>query len=248
MQPGLRHAHLNRWLALLPHHEHRTARRPRNDISRLVILAGTLVAERRDRSVDEPRIQLGKRIVAEAERIEVAERERLDQEIGALDQLFQQLAPVGIFEVERDRSLAGLKSEEIQAAVQARLVVEEGRDLARRASLGGSTLITSAPMSANILPQSAPFSSLRSSIRNPLSSSERISQSTSHGYRGRRDTRPNVFRRKLKSGPSQAHRRYSSRLHVLNTQSFSIWRDSPRCGAWCRDFENICPPSLSAIG
>src|SRR5262245_36209827 len=39
---------------------------------------------------------------------------------------------------------------------------------------GGSTLMTSAPMSAKILPHSAPFSSARSSIRNPLSSSDPI--------------------------------------------------------------------------
>src|SRR5215469_11195837 len=39
---------------------------------------------------------------------------------------------------------------------------------------GGSTLMTSAPMSAKILPHSAPFSSVRSSIRNPLSSSDTI--------------------------------------------------------------------------
>src|ERR1700687_4501679 len=39
---------------------------------------------------------------------------------------------------------------------------------------GGSTLITSAPMSAKILPHNAPLSSARSSILNPLSSSELI--------------------------------------------------------------------------
>src|SRR5579875_2788241 len=39
---------------------------------------------------------------------------------------------------------------------------------------GGSTLITSAPISANIFPQIAPLSSVRSSIRSPLSSSHVI--------------------------------------------------------------------------
>ena len=39
---------------------------------------------------------------------------------------------------------------------------------------GGSTLITSAPRSANILPHSAPFSSVKSSSRNPLSNSDGI--------------------------------------------------------------------------
>src|ERR1019366_10540650 len=41
---------------------------------------------------------------------------------------------------------------------------------------GGSTLITSAPRSANILPHSAPFSSVKSSSRNPLSNSDGIGE------------------------------------------------------------------------
>src|ERR1039457_6923078 len=39
---------------------------------------------------------------------------------------------------------------------------------------GGSILITSAPRSANILPHNAPFSSVKSSSRNPLSNSDGI--------------------------------------------------------------------------
>src|SRR5208283_1514077 len=41
---------------------------------------------------------------------------------------------------------------------------------------GGSTLITSAPRSANILPHNAPFSSVKSSSRNPLSNSDGIGE------------------------------------------------------------------------
>src|SRR5271166_6370430 len=44
---------------------------------------------------------------------------------------------------------------------------------------GGSTLITSAPKSANILPHNAPFSSVKSSSRNPLSNSDGIDEQTS---------------------------------------------------------------------
>ena len=51
-----------------------------------------------------PRIQLGQRVVAESKRIQVAERERFDDEIRSLDQFEQQLAAVGTFEIERDRS------------------------------------------------------------------------------------------------------------------------------------------------
>src|SRR6202046_5900556 len=40
--------------------------------------------------------------------------------------------------------------------------------------VGGSTLITSAPRSANILPHNAPFWSVKSSSRNPLSNSDGI--------------------------------------------------------------------------
>src|SRR5579859_141195 len=43
----------------------------------------------------------------------------------------------------------------------------------------GSTLITSAPMSAKILPHKAPFSSVRSSIRKPFKSSEPIDRDSS---------------------------------------------------------------------
>src|SRR5271167_1800959 len=41
---------------------------------------------------------------------------------------------------------------------------------------GGSTLITSAPRSANILPHNAPFSSVKSSSRNPFSNSDGIGE------------------------------------------------------------------------
>src|SRR5579884_2914841 len=46
---------------------------------------------------------------------------------------------------------------------------------------GGSTLITSAPISAKSLPHSAPFSSVRSSITKPLSSSHVIAIRLAYG-------------------------------------------------------------------
>ena len=73
VQSGLRQAHLNRRLALLAHQVHHAAGRPGDDVGPVVILAGTGVAERRDRRIDESRIFLRERVVAEADRIEIAE-------------------------------------------------------------------------------------------------------------------------------------------------------------------------------
>src|SRR5579872_469577 len=96
MKPRLRKRHLNRRLTLLAHQIHHSARRPCNDIRPFVVLAGTLVAERSYRRMDEARIELRERAVAQPDRIEIPERKRFDEEIAFAGEFGDDRATVGI--------------------------------------------------------------------------------------------------------------------------------------------------------
>ena len=174
VQSRLRKRHLNRRLTFLAHQVHHSARRPANDIRPLVVFAGALVAEGRYRRVDESRIQLRERVVAEPDRIEVAERKRLDQEVAFRREVGDHRATVGGIEIGGDGFFSGLVCDEVEAAIGPTSSSRNGGMRRVEHPPGGSTLITSAPRSAKILPHIAPFSSVRSSIRKPLSSSEAI--------------------------------------------------------------------------
>ena len=64
--------------------------------------------------IDEARIDLVHRLDAEAEPLHDAGREILHQHVGALDHLDQQVAPLRVLQVERDRALVGVEHRERQ--------------------------------------------------------------------------------------------------------------------------------------
>ena len=136
VQSGLRQAHLNRRLTFLAHQVHHPAGRPRDDVGPVVILAGTGVAERRDRRVDESRIFLRERVVAETDRIEIAKRMRLDQKIRLRRELRNYRAPIVSREIRRHGFFPRMIRDRIKAMVGVSFVFEIRRDTPRRASRG----------------------------------------------------------------------------------------------------------------
>ena len=101
-----------------------------------VILAGTGVAERRDRRIDESRIFLRERVVAETDRIEIAERMRLDQKVGLRREIGDERAPVGSVEIRGHGFFSRVIGDRIKAVVGIGFVFEIRRDAPRRASAG----------------------------------------------------------------------------------------------------------------
>src|SRR4051812_20013380 len=64
-----------------------------------------VLAESRDRAVDQPRINLQQRLVTEPQRLERARPIVLDQDIGAGDQLLEDLAAGFLLQIQGDRPL-----------------------------------------------------------------------------------------------------------------------------------------------
>ena len=73
-----------------------------------------------DRAVDEARVLLAQALVADAEAVEHARAERLEQHVGVADQPQQHLLAGGRLEVDPDRALAPVERQE-QGAAGARL-------------------------------------------------------------------------------------------------------------------------------
>ncbi len=135
MQSRLRQAHLERRLTFLAHQVHHAAGRPAHDVGPLIILARARVAERSNRGVDEARIALGERVVAEANRVEMTERQRLDEEIRVRGELGDDRAAIGAREICGDRFFSSVKRDRIKASIRVRDVFEKWRDTPRRAAL-----------------------------------------------------------------------------------------------------------------
>src|SRR6185295_8344009 len=66
-----------------------------------------------DREVDQPRIDLAKRLVAEAESFESAERVVLAEDVDLLHQLAEDLAAVVALQIERDAALVRVEQQEV---------------------------------------------------------------------------------------------------------------------------------------
>ena len=78
---------------------------------------GTVAPERRHRDHDEPRIDRAHRFVAEPEPIHHAGTEILDQDVGDLDQPFQDFDSARAREIERDAPLAAIGGIEDRGAL-----------------------------------------------------------------------------------------------------------------------------------
>ena len=119
-----RRAELHRMHVLGAGHRHDAGGRLDHVVVGGLAAARALLAERRERGIDQPRIDLRQRLVAEAERLERAGAIVLDEHVGGGDQLLQHLA-VGLgLQVERDRALVRRLGQERGAhvAVVERLV------------------------------------------------------------------------------------------------------------------------------
>ena len=101
-----------------------------------VVLAGTGVAERRDRRVNESRIFLRERVVAKPDRIEIAERMRLNEKVRLRREIRDQRASVGSVEIRSHGFFARVIRDRIQTVVGVGFVFEIRRDAPRRASAG----------------------------------------------------------------------------------------------------------------
>ena len=69
--------------------------------------------------------------VAYAQLFQVARRERLDNEVGGLDQLFKYLASFGFFDIEGDAFFIGVIGEPVKAFFGVGLAAPEPPDIAR---------------------------------------------------------------------------------------------------------------------
>ena len=134
VQSSLRQTHLQRRFPFLAHQVHRAAGRPRDDVGPVVIFARTGVAERRDRRIDQPRIFLRHRVVTESDRIEIAERIRLDEKVGLRREIGDKRAPVSIAKIRRHRFFPRVIGDRVQAVLGISLVIQIRRDAPRRAS------------------------------------------------------------------------------------------------------------------
>jgi hypothetical protein len=122
-------------------HIHRPAERVGHDIRPAMVPPRTGLAESRDRGEDERWISRGKRLVAEPERVEPSGGERLDHEVGPHHQLVKALAIVGVFGIELDGALVGIREEMEHTPLGIRLAPDEGTDPTQRippATLGAN--------------------------------------------------------------------------------------------------------------
>ena len=112
-----RRAELHRMHVLGAGHRHDAGGRLDDVVVGGLPAARAVLAEGRERGVDQPRIDLRQRLVAEAERLERAGAIVLDEHVGGGDQLLQDLA-IGLrLQVERDRALVGGLGQERRAHV-----------------------------------------------------------------------------------------------------------------------------------
>src|SRR4051794_18835524 len=90
-----------------------------------------VAAEALDRRVDQPRVELLERIPAEAEAVERARPEILQQHVRLLDDLLEQPLAVVRLQVEGQAALVGVEQEEKQAVGALPLEMHGARDVAR---------------------------------------------------------------------------------------------------------------------
>src|SRR5262245_66166143 len=99
-----------------------------------------MLAESRERSIDQARIDRGKFFVAQAQRFERTWPVVLHEYVGSQNQFFQNVSVSRLFEVERKRTFVGSLSEESRAhlaAVELPVGAREPRSEERRVGKEG---------------------------------------------------------------------------------------------------------------
>ena len=112
-----RRAELDRVHVRGPGHRHQAGGRLDHVVVGGLPAARPVLAERRERGVDQPRIDRREILVAEAERVERAGPIVLDEHVGGGGQLLQGRAILLVLQVERDRALVGGLGQEAGAHV-----------------------------------------------------------------------------------------------------------------------------------
>ena len=132
----LRAGQRDRRVALLARHVEGAAQRARDQVGAAVVAVRPGLPEAGDRREHEPRVQRAQRFVAEPERVQVARRKRLHDDVGASGQPLQDLASLGPRRIERDAPLTRIRVEEGEARVVPGRVAPERRDAPRRVAAG----------------------------------------------------------------------------------------------------------------
>ena len=114
-------AELDRVHVLGAGHRHDAGRRLDDVVIGGLVAARAVLSERRERGIDQARIDFRQRLVAQPERLERAGAVVLHEHVGGLDQRFEDFAVALLLEVERHRALVGGLGQELGAH---QLVVE----------------------------------------------------------------------------------------------------------------------------
>ncbi len=114
-----RRAELHRMHVLRAGHRHDPGRGLDHVVIGGLVAARPLLAEGRERGVDQPRVDRGQRVIAQPQGIERAGPVILDEHIGGGDELLEDLAVFLLLEVERNRALVGGLRQEARAHVAA---------------------------------------------------------------------------------------------------------------------------------
>ena len=106
LQPDLLDPHAQRRPVDVATLVHDPAQRPEHQIRCLQVTVGAGLSERRDRDMDERRIERLQRLIPQPQALEVSDGVRFDEEVGTLQQLPQLITPLGCLDIERDAALA----------------------------------------------------------------------------------------------------------------------------------------------
>ena len=155
-----------------PGHRHQAALALRDLVVAGAVRLGTVVPEAGDRADHQPRVELVEPLDGEAEPVEDADPEVLQQHVGAAYQRRQHLGVGRVLEVEDDRLLVAVGRHEVRrvlvVARRPRRPTAGPRPGCRRRS-ALSTLITRAPRSPSIIAACGPA---RARVRSTTSTSD----------------------------------------------------------------------------
>ena len=110
-QVGDRHAHLHRWAVGTARRAHDAAHALGNEVVAAAVRVGPGLPEARDRTVDEPRIDLPQRLVVDAEPARHARPIVFDQHVGGCDQPCEDGDGFRPLQVEREAALVPVHGE-----------------------------------------------------------------------------------------------------------------------------------------
>ena len=94
------------------------------------VAVGAVLAEPRDRAVDDARLPRARLLVADAEPRDGADAQVLEHHVGALEQPEEDRLAVGVLQIERDALLVAVQVDEVRRLVAIERRAPRARDLA----------------------------------------------------------------------------------------------------------------------